>query len=905
MAVLTLDAPESRLAVDWEPVNWFSATWRNCAPLERRPARAFDTAAAKANFDPFVVEWGKAPADLQLSTEEALFWFASCFGKGLGDCSKLAELTATAQSGQGKFSLEAMNAALTKSRFDNERAHGLVPMQVLSKLMSDEDLVALLCQRDTMPTVLSAYRKRVLPFLSAEKKHLVKRVVADHIIDAKWDSNRNFAFYLAACLGMHEVTELLVGSWKDSYGVQCDTRYKALQLIVFGLSSADAMVENFKRLNLRLVDAEQVICWVAHTIDSELSVVSNSLGKTSAADSLGMLKVVSQIQTAPAAIFMFDRLNEQWAAQVASQWLTAHTDLTVEALIEIASRPGKRADDALAYLRTLAKKEGYTLVNEVASRMSPAVVRRVKEELLEPGGSELPEFDNETTPDWLALEMASASQNPIKKKMPAWLELSDLPPIIINGFKLNQEQLTILIGAFQRSTLEAPPTLAAKLKTHGDEGNLDRFAWLLFDLWLREGGSSKENWALITVAFIGSDVLATRLAQQIKVWPGESNHKRAVLGLECLRTMGTDNALMQINAIAEKVQFKGLKGKATECIAAIAETRGLSHERLGDRIIPSLGFTRTGERIFDFGPRNFIVTIGDDLKPIVVDQQGKLRTELPVPSPSDDQELAVESAAEWKLLKKALRDLYSLQSVRLEHSMILGRRWFADEFSNFLLNHPLMPVLLKQFVWGGFDMFGKLKASFMMLSKSELRTMGGESVAISDFSEIGLLHPLQLDESEVTQWKTKFVELGMSQVFPQLQRPVHMVHDNETHDVEILRVRNYQVPALYIIGVLEKRGWQRGPVGEGGLFTEHTKYFSSADITAVIQYQGIIVGDPAHSDSQYVDYCAVLPGKIAGETEREFQKGLALGTVERAVMSEILMDVELLRSKGELDPKLS
>jgi hypothetical protein len=235
--------------------------------------------------------------------------------------------------------------------------------------------------------------------------------------------------------------------------------------------------------------------------------------------------------------------------------------------------------------------------------------------------------------------------------------------------------------------------------------------------------------------------------------------------------------------------------------------------------------------------------------------------------------------------------------------MILGRRWFADEFSNFLLNHPLMPVLLKQFVWGGFDMFGKLKASYMMLSKSDFRTMSGESVSISEFSEIGILHPLQLDESELMQWRAKFAELGITQIFPQLQRPVNLLHDNEAHDVEILRVRNYRIPAVYIIGVLEKRGWHRGPVGEGGLFTEHTKYFSSADITAVIQYQGIIVGEPANSEGQYIDYCAVLPGKIAGEADREFQKGLALGTVDRAVMSEILSDVELIRSKGELDTK--
>jgi hypothetical protein len=899
MAVLIMNLSDPKLAVDWAPVNWFSATWRNCSPLERSPAREFDTVKAKANLSSYALDWGKAPFDLQLSTEEALFWFASFFGKGAGDVSKLPEVTAAAQTGDGKIPLEIMVALLKKSRLDNDRAHGLVPLQILHQLMTDEDLATLLCRCNTMPTVLTAYRKRVLPFLTNEIKQRVQKVVADHVVDAKWDSDRNFAFYMAACLGMHTATETLVQGWKDSYGVQCDTRSRALQHIVFGLGSADAVVHHFKRLNLTLVDAEQVSCWIAHTIDTELGEVESSLGKTAITDNLGMLRVVAQIQTPAAAIFMFDRLHEQWSSQASSQWLNAHTNATIEALIEIASRPGKRANDALAYLRNLAKKEGYQLVNDVASTMSPAVVRRVREELLELGGSELPEFNDDTTPDWLALATASEAQQ-VAKKLPVWLELSDLPPIIIDGHKLNQKQMSALIGVLQRSTLETPPALVASLKTHADEENLDRFTWLLFDLWLREGGSSKDNWVMYTLAFLGSDVLATKLAQQIKVWPGESNHKRAVLGLECLRTMGTDNALMQINGIAEKVQFKGLKGKADECMAAIAESRGLSRERLGDRIIPSLGFSRSGDRIFDFGPRNFIVTIGNDFKPVVVDQQGKIRIDLPVPAPSDDQELAVQSAAEWKLLKKALRDLFSLQTVRLEHAMILGRRWFADEYANFLLNHPVMPPLLRQFVWGGFDMFGKLKCTFMVQSRTELCSVNGETVLVSDFSEIALLHPCHLSAAEKEQWRLKFVELGISQSFPQLLRPVQTLNDNETQDVEILRLKKYCIPAVTIIGALEKRGWQRGPVGEGGLFTEHLKYFSSADVTVVMQYQGIVVGDPVGSPDQYVDYCAILPGKVEGETEREFQKGLALGTVDKACLSEILFDVEFLRSKGKL-----
>ena len=48
----------------------------------------------------------------------------------------------------------------------------------------------------------------------------------------------------------------------------------------------------------------------------------------------------------------------------------------------------------------------------------------------------------------------------------------------------------------------------------------------------------------------------------VRAWPGESQHQRAVLGLECLRAIGTDVALMQLNGIAQKLSFKGLKARA-------------------------------------------------------------------------------------------------------------------------------------------------------------------------------------------------------------------------------------------------------------------------------------------------------------------------------------------------------
>ena len=66
------------------------------------------------------------------------------------------------------------------------------------------------------------------------------------------------------------------------------------------------------------------------------------------------------------------------------------------------------------------------------------------------------------------------------------------------------------------------------------------------------------------LGLLGSDDTALKLTPLVRAWPGESQHQRAVFGLECLRAIGTDVALMQLNGIAQKVSFKGLKAKARE-----------------------------------------------------------------------------------------------------------------------------------------------------------------------------------------------------------------------------------------------------------------------------------------------------------------------------------------------------
>src|SRR5262249_54604179 len=144
-----------------------------------------------------------------------------------------------------------------------------------------------------------------------------------------------------------------------------------------------------------------------------------------------------------------------------------------------------------------------------------------------------------------------------------------------------------------------PVALIRELKQHGDAGSLAGFAWNLFERWLEQGGPAKEKWAMSALGFFGDGPVALKLAPLVRTWPGESQHPRAVFGLECLRAIGTDTALMQLNGIATKLKFPGLKTKAREFMEAIAKDKGLSSAELEDRIVPDCDLDEHGTRVFE------------------------------------------------------------------------------------------------------------------------------------------------------------------------------------------------------------------------------------------------------------------------------------------------------------------
>lgn len=265
--------------------------------------------------------------------------------------------------------------------------------------------------------------------------------------------------------------------------------------------------------------------------------------------------------------------------------------------------------------------------------------------------------------------------------------------------KLSPSQVAAVLTELKEKVLEESSILLKSLKEHSETTSLDNFVWKLFELWISLGASSKDKWAFTALGKLGGDRIALKLTPMIKVWPGESQHQRAVLGLEILKTIGSDTALMQLNGIAQKVKFKGLKDMANTFMESIAKKKGLRKSELEDRVVPDCGLDEDGKREFNFGPRKFHFVFGPDMKPMIKDEDGKIKDDLPKPNSKDDSDLANTSVEEWKLMKKQIREIGKIHIHRMEQAMVTGRRWKVEEWEMLIAKHPLMTHIAKTLLW--------------------------------------------------------------------------------------------------------------------------------------------------------------------------------------------------------------
>jgi hypothetical protein len=745
----------------------------------------------------------------------------------------------------------------------------------------------------------------VRPTLTLDEEAEVKSLVEKSYTAFQTPTNHEpfeGCHYLAASMGMHgTVLDACKNIPSDYYAsFVYSTRVHKPEFLLCGLASGDEVASEWRRIKIDFYEPRTVRIFLACTEYRDLHLVADFVcKKTNKDEAASLLKSLTIVKAPEAAEPMLRCKLESKAASIAREWLEENTGFAVQGLLKVASGRTVLAEAALEFLRSVKRRGLESLIIDAIRDASPEIAASIQSEVLDHVEKVIDPLADENTPEWLQKALESAPTS--KKKTPAWATATELPPLTIDEWRLNDSQVALVVQTLMATDISAKHTLLTALRENISKHARDSFAWKMFQHWSDNGCASKEKWAMGAIGHLGDDGCVLKLTPLIRVWPGESQHQRAVYGLECLRAIGNNVALMQLSAIAQKLKFKGLKTKAEHFISEIAKEKGMSREELEDRVVPDCGLDENGKRTFSFGTRSFSFILGGDLKAMVKDEDGKVRTDLPKPSGKDDEKIAEESLAEWKLIKKQIKDVASIQARRLENSMITGRRWKQDDFAVLFVQHPLMTHLAQKLIWATFDKAGRMRATFRITEEKDYATVEDNAIVFPSEDTIGLVHPLHLSKEAKEKWGEVLSDYEIVTPFAQLGREIFRITPDEASMDTLKRYNKTKVVAPTLVFTFEKLGWNRGLAMDGGCFDEHSKQFPAANVTAVVNYEGTVgMGyiDPNEElsleDVYFVPGMRMPSGYGSGKETK-----IKLGNVDEIVISEVLADFELIKSKAK------
>ncbi|TWP53598.1 DUF4132 domain-containing protein [Lentzea tibetensis] len=554
------------------------------------------------------------------------------------------------------------------------------------------------------------------------------------------------------------------------------------------------------------------------------------------------------------------------AGEFARAWLTRHGDTAVRFLLPAAlgkpGRPRKNAGAALVFLA----EQGHDVVAAAAEHgdaARAAIQALVDAEKPAPPPAKLPVIG-------------------------AWADPALMPRVLLrdraHALPSSATRHLLMTAALSRPGEVHEGLLLAREVC--DPVSLAEFAWAVFQRWQDIGAPAKEGWALTALGWFGDDDTVRRLTPLIRAWPGESAHAKAVTGLDVLAEIGTEVALAHLNGIAEKVKFKALKARAQEKVAAIAARLGLSRDQLADRLVPRLGLDDDASLVIDYGSRTFTVGFDEQLKPYVVDQDGKRRKELPKPGARDDQDLAVAEHKRFTTLKKDVRTVAADQIHRLEAAMVTRRQWTAAEFHTVLAAHPLLWHIVRRLVWITAD-----GTSFRLAEDRTLADAQDDAYVLPEHAKMRVAHPVDL-ATEAAAWGEVFADYEILQPFPQLGRPVH-AFDAGPLLPQLEKYRDVPMPVGKVLG-LTKRGWVRGAPQDAGVECWITRPLPGGGALVAALDPGIAIGAiDVFPEVKFTEFWFDARGEGSWTAPRDRAHGLELDPV---TASELLSELTSLHN---------
>ncbi|MFT3971320.1 MAG: DUF4132 domain-containing protein [Micropruina sp.] len=349
---------------------------------------------------------------------------------------------------------------------------------------------------------------------------------------------------------------------------------------------------------------------------------------------------------------------------------------------------------------------------------------------------------------------------------------------------------------------------------------------------------------------------------------------------------GRPAAVQLLLSISRRFKQASVQATASTLVENLADKRGWTADELADRTIPSAGFDADGLLRLDFGPRQFIGRTTPSGAIELSTADGKTIKSLPAARAGEDADVVKAAKKQLTTSRKELKAVLTQQTARLYEAMCAERTWTAADWREFLLEHPLVGQLVSRLVW--LENPGPDQRAFRPAEDGSLIDADDDTVELRSDARIGLAHRVLVSDEAAATWQAHLTDYEVSPLFAQFDNAVPGIDRTATDSYDL---QGHLTDTFSFRGVATKRGYQRGAAEDGAWFSEYTKQFAAAGLTAVLEFTGSYLPEENFA-------CATMGLSFRGARRRSVR----LVDVPDVLLAECYADYAALAALGPFDP---
>lgn len=407
----------------------------------------------------------------------------------------------------------------------------------------------------------------------------------------------------------------------------------------------------------------------------------------------------------------------------------------------------------------------------------------------------------------------------------------------------------------------------------------------LLERWIAEDADPRRKWVLHAASVHGGEDIVPVFLDLIQELPKKNRKLLAADAVGALVWNGSFEALAFVDQTARKCRYHQVREAAAEAFSQAAAYRGVTQSELRDQMVPDLGFDGHGERIFDYGSRSFRAAVTSGLTLEILDENEKCLKNMPVPGKKDDPALAKAAYESLKQLKRQLKIVAENQKRRMERVYLNGRRWKVEAWISLFVKNPVMCPFASGLIWGSYE-DGRLVHTFRYIENGSFQNAGGEPYELTEALSIGLVHPIELSEEQLSAWSGQLKENQVIQPVLQLERPFYARTEEEQELRELERFVGVRVDGRALSAGLLDQEWLRGPVGDGGIYD--CFYRTDGNVRAELSVSGCHVSAACKEETELDAVCFYRRNP---EMKKERGRPYLLGELPPGYLSEIILQL--------------